>query len=145
MAVQTAAVSTADKASDKSPGPIKACTEKQEKIFRFLQESLSRKISERFTREKAEEASGKEKVAAGGGGGEEGGEGGGGGREGSLSSSTTISSSEEVEGIYNVYTNSLSSGDESGETSCDPSHDHLFTMLCSVLKYTCIQLRWLIW
>ena len=146
MAAQTAAVNTADKTSVKSPGPIKTRTEKQEKIFRLLQESLSRKISERFSGEKVEkEASGKEKVAGGGGGGGGGGrgEGGGGGREGSVSPSSTVSSSEEVEGIYTIYTNSLSSGDESGEASCDQSHDYLFTMLYSVLKctFTCIPLE----
>ena len=97
------AVTAAAEKGSRSP-PIKTRTEKQEKIFRLLQESLSKRIPEREKEKKEKEKEGDKEG------------------EGSLSPSSTVSSSGEVEGVYTLYTSSLSSGGESGELSCDQSH-----------------------
>ena len=84
---------------DASSAPIKTRTEKQDRIARMLQISLSEKISEKLAA-----------VLGGGGEGEE-------GSERSPSPCSTVSSSGEVEGVYTLYTDeaSQSSDDESGE------------------------------
>ena len=105
LAASQSSSSNAEKTS-RSP-PIKTRTEKQEKIYILLQESLSKKISEKVA-EKLRSEKEKEKEKNGDREGEE-------GKEGSLSPTSTLSSSGEVEGVYNLYSPSLDSGDESGE------------------------------
>lgn len=99
MAGQTAAVSTTENTAKSQP--VKTRNEKQEKLARLLQESLSRKIK-LFTG--AEKVVGRE---------EEGGEGGEG--AGSVSPASTLSSSGEREGRYTMYDESQGSGDMSGD------------------------------
>ena len=94
---------------DTSATPIKTRTEKQERIVRMLQMSLSEKISEKL-------------AAMSGGGGDEGKKGEE-GNERSPSPTSTVSSSGEVEGAYSLYTD-----DDDGSQSGDDGESHVIVM-----------------
>ena len=100
QAAAAAAPSTTDNTTKSQP--VKTRNEKQEKLSRLLQESLSRKIK-LFSA--AEKVVGKEE--------EEGGEGGEG--AGSVSPTSTVSSSGERAGRYFMYDDGRESGDLSGD------------------------------
>lgn len=85
---------------DTSSVPIKTRTEKQERLAKLLQLSLSEKISEKIAAVGAEGEGEREE-----------------GSDRSPSPSSTVSSSGEVEGVYTLYTDEGSqSSDESGES-----------------------------
>ena len=82
--------------------PIKTRTEREDRIARLLQMSLSEKISEKFTA-----------LSGGEGDGEEG---------RTPSPVSTVSSSGEVEGVYTLYTpdrSQSSDDDDDSGRSCD--------------------------